>query len=251
VDLLHLAEFAWNNHHHSSINMTPFFANYGMHPTITDVPSVGQQDTPTRVKRLGELRLEIRKQIGKAQKEQERQYNKRREQEPQFNVGDKVYLATDHMVTDEGSKKLSNLRTGPFPITKRIGEGAYELKLPPHMKVHPVFNVTLLTKAEEDLIPTRKPAEPAPIIVEGHQEYEVKAIIDSNFLGRNLQYKVTYVGYGKEHNEWQFRDDLLEDLGRETLYDLEKVFYHHNPGAKRHSDRNKVRTKGKTTIKNK
>jgi hypothetical protein len=38
-DLLHMAEFAWNNHHHSSINMTPFFANHGMHPTITDVPS--------------------------------------------------------------------------------------------------------------------------------------------------------------------------------------------------------------------
>ena len=119
------------------------------------------------------------------------------------------------------------------------------------MKVHLVFNVTLLTKAEEDLIPGRKPTEPAPIIVEGHQEYEIEAIIDLNFLGRNLQYKVTYVGYGKEHNEWQFRDDLLEDLGQETLYDLEKIFYHHNPMAKKHSDRNKVRTKGKTTIKKK
>jgi len=120
AELLHLAEFAWNNHHHSSINMTPFFANYGMHPTMTDVPSAGQQDTPTCIKRLGELRLEIREQIGKAQKEQERQYNKRREQEPKFSIGDKVYLATDHMVTDEGSKKLSDLWTGPFQIIERI-----------------------------------------------------------------------------------------------------------------------------------
>jgi len=207
---------------------------------MTDVPSVGQQDTPTRIKRLAEIRLEIKEQIGKAQVEQKWQYDKRREQEPRLNIGDMVYLATDHMVTDEGSKKLSDLRTGPFPITEVVGEGAYWLRLPPHMKVHPVFNITLLTKAEEDLIPGRAPTEPAPIIVEGHQEYKVKSIINLNFLGRHLQYKVTYVGYGKEHNEWQFRDDLLEDLGWEALYDLEKIFYHHNPKAKKHSDRNKV-----------
>ena len=250
ADLLHLAEFAWNNHHHSSIRMTPFFANYGMHPTITNVPSAGQQDTPTRIKRLSELRLEIREQIGRAQEEQKHQYNKRRDQEARFKVGDKVYLATDHMVTDEGSKKLSDLRMGPFPVTEIIGEGAYWLKLPPHMKVHLVFNVTLLTKAE-DLIPGSAPTEPALIIVEGHQEYEIKSIINSNFSNRHFQYKVTYKGYGKEHDEWQFRDNLLEDLGHNTLYKLEKEFYHLNPKAKKHMDKNKGCTTGKTTIKKK
>jgi len=70
ADLLHLVEFAWNNHHHSLINMTPFFANYGMHPTMTDVLSAGQQDTPTRIRRLTKIREEIKGQIGKAQEEQ-------------------------------------------------------------------------------------------------------------------------------------------------------------------------------------
>jgi len=73
-------------------------------------------------------------------------------------VGDEVYLVTNHMVTDEGSKKLSDLRTGVFPITEKVGEGAYRLELPPHMKAYPVFNVTLLTKAEEDLIHTPSPS---------------------------------------------------------------------------------------------
>jgi len=231
--------------------MTPFYANYGMHPTMTDVPTAGQESMPVRIKRLLETRVEIKEQMEKAQREQKVQYDKKRAQEPVFKVGDMVYLATDHMVTDEGSKKLSDLRMGPFPVTRVMGEGTYELRLPPHIKAHPVFNVYLLTKAEEDPIPGRAPVEPAPIIVEGHQEYEIEAIIDSNFFGKHFQYKVTYVGYGKEHDEWQFRDDLLEDLGRETLYDLEKIFYHHNPGAKRHSDKNKVQTKGKTTIKKK
>ena len=35
-DYLHTAEFAYNNHHHPSIGMTPFYANYGYHPVYTD-----------------------------------------------------------------------------------------------------------------------------------------------------------------------------------------------------------------------
>ena len=50
ADLLHLAEFTWNNHHHSSLDMTPFYANYSMHPTMTDLPSKGQYDVPKRIK---------------------------------------------------------------------------------------------------------------------------------------------------------------------------------------------------------
>ena len=44
ADLLPTAEFAYNNHHHLSINTTPFFANYGYHPTLMNVPSAGQSD---------------------------------------------------------------------------------------------------------------------------------------------------------------------------------------------------------------
>jgi hypothetical protein len=46
VDLLLTAEFAYNNHHHLSINMTPFFANYGYHPTLTNMPSAAQSGEP-------------------------------------------------------------------------------------------------------------------------------------------------------------------------------------------------------------
>ena len=84
-------------------------------------------------------------------------------------------------------------------------EGTYELKLLPHMKVHPVFNISLLTKAEKDLIPGWTASEPAPIIVEGHQEYEIEKIIASNWFNKHFQYKVKYKGYvikrGMNHRE--------------------------------------------------
>ena len=249
ADLLHLAEFAWNNHHHSSLEMTPFYANYGMHPTMTDLPSEGQYDLPRRIQRLLETREEIKTQLAEAQQRQSETYNKHRNLEPEFKEGDKVYLSTKNLVTDEGSKKLSDLRTGPFTVLKKVGEGAYKLKLPKHMKLNPVFNVALLTRANPDPIDGRVPTEPAPIIVDGEEEYAIKKFLDLNWLGKHFQYKVTYEGYGKEHDEWLFRDDLLEDLGEESLLDFEEDFYRHHPKAKRHTDDIRIRQKGRRTIK--
>jgi len=201
TDLLHLAEFAWNNHHHLSLDMTPFFANYGMHPTMMDLPSEGQYDTPKRIKHLLETREQIKRELLRAQEQQETSYNKTRNQEPEFSVGDKVYLSTKNLVTNEGSKKLSDLRTGPFTILKKVGEGAYKLSLPKHMKVNLVFNVALLTKLSPDPILGRVQPKPAPIIIDGQEEYMIKKFLDSNWLGKHFQYKVTYEGYGKEHDE--------------------------------------------------
>jgi hypothetical protein len=48
ADLLLMVEFAYNNHHHPSIDMTPFFANYGYHPTLTNVPSTAQSGEPDK-----------------------------------------------------------------------------------------------------------------------------------------------------------------------------------------------------------
>ena len=251
VDLLHLAEFAWNNHHHSSLDMTPFYANYGMHPTMTDLPSEGQYDVPKRIKRLLETREQIKRELREAQQRQATTFDKGRNKDPELAPGDKVYLSTKNLVTDEGAKKLSNLCTGPFEVIRKVGDGAYKLKLPAHVKVHPVFNVALLTKWQPDPIVGRVQPEPAPIIVDGHEEYVIKKILDSNWLGKHFQYKVTYDGYGKEHDEWLFRDDMLEDLGAESLEDYEKEFYGKHPTAKRHTDEIRVRTKGKRSVRKK
>ncbi len=99
------------------------------------------------------------------------------------------------------------------------------------MRVNPNFNVRLLTLAKLDPIMRRAPSEPTLIVVDGHDEYIIQRFIDSNWLGKHFQYKVTYKGYGKEHDEWLFRDDLMEDLGRESLEDF-KEFYEQNQEAK-------------------
>jgi len=130
-----------------------------------------------------------------------------------------------------------------------VGEGAYKLLLLKHMKVNPVFHVTLLTRSSPDPILGQVQPEPTPIIVDGQEEYTIQKFLDSNWLGKHFQYKVTYEGYGKEHDEWLFRDDLLEDLGAESLEDYETQFYAKHPMAKHHTDEIRVRTKGQRSIK--
>jgi len=159
-----MAEFAWNNHHHSSLEMMPFFTNYGMHLTMTDLPLISQYGTPKRIKRILESQEQIREQLLKAQEQQVCQYDKKRDQEPEFKVGEKVYLSTGNLITNEGPKKLSNLRLGAFTVLKKVGEGACKLRLLPHMKVNPTFNVSLLMQHKPDLIIGGAPSEPAPVI---------------------------------------------------------------------------------------
>jgi len=114
-----------------------------------------------------------------------------------------------------------------------------------------VFNVSLLTRANPDPIPGRAPAEPAPVIVDGHEEYHVEKLIASNWRNGHFQYKVSWRGYGKEHDGWLNREDLLEDLGQESLEDYEQEFFMVHPAAKRHTDVERIRTKGKRSLKRK
>jgi transposase InsO family protein len=44
VEWLPLAEFAYNNHTHPTTGTSPFYANYGYHPTMSNVPSEGQKE---------------------------------------------------------------------------------------------------------------------------------------------------------------------------------------------------------------
>ena len=46
VDLLPMVEFAYNNHHHPSIDTTPFFVNYEYHLTLMNILSAGQSGEP-------------------------------------------------------------------------------------------------------------------------------------------------------------------------------------------------------------
>ena len=68
----------------------------------------------------------------------------------EYNVGDFVFLKVSpmHGVTRFGIKgKLAPRYVRPFEISKRIGDMAYRLRLPPQLcHVHDVFHIWILKK---------------------------------------------------------------------------------------------------------
>ena len=107
ADLLLRAEFAYNNHHHPSIDTTPFFANYGYHLTLTNVPSAGQSGKSNeRICRIHETQEECKHAIERSQEISKRVYDKWKNENPGFEVGDSVWLEATNLSTDEPSPKL-------------------------------------------------------------------------------------------------------------------------------------------------
>jgi len=90
----------------------------------------------------------------KAAQDRQKSYADNRRRPLEFEIGDKVFLkvASWKQVLRFGLKgKLALRYVGPFEVTKRIEPVAYRLALPPHLaKIHDVFHVSLLRKAEVD-----------------------------------------------------------------------------------------------------
>jgi molybdopterin converting factor small subunit len=165
VDLLPVAEFAYNNTFQESIHQTLFFANYGYHPRF-DSLNLSLAKNPVAqdlVTRLLEIHKDMKARLVEAQEWQKRNVDKSRKQNPNISVGDKIWLLHRNMKTRRPSDKLDYCRLGPFRVSKQVNEVAYRLDLPSSMKIHPVFHVSLLEPYRESTIPRRLPAPPPSI----------------------------------------------------------------------------------------
>ena len=57
-------------------------------------------------------------------------YDQRRTSAPEYQPGDRVYLSASNIHTTRPSQKLSHQRLRPFPVIRKIRNGAYCLHLP-------------------------------------------------------------------------------------------------------------------------
>ena len=107
---------------------------------------------------MTDVLTEAKAALLKSKDEMAKYYDQRRTPTPDYQPGDKVYLDTSDIHMTRPSQKLSHKRLGPFSIDRKVGNGAYRLRLPFSIsRVHPVFNVVKLTRAPEDPIPGRRP----------------------------------------------------------------------------------------------
>jgi len=86
--------------------------------------------------------------LAKSKDDMKLYYNRKRTLALEFKAGDMVFLDASDIQTTQPSCKLSHQRLGPFPIVSQVGNGAYQLCLPPSMdRLHPIFNVVQLSLA--------------------------------------------------------------------------------------------------------
>jgi len=130
--------------------MSPFYANYGYHPraTLKILPDQ-RHENPAAEAYINHVRWvhkELRGTLERAQARYKKEFDRNAAPAPEFSVGDLVWLNRCNIETTRPSQKLDQKRLGPFEIVNVVGESkaAFELKLPSHWRIHPVFHASLL-----------------------------------------------------------------------------------------------------------
>ena len=213
---LDAAEYAYNNSKQASTGHTPFFLNGGAHPA-TAIPhassSGGSSNDAAEVfMQRREAALENAKcNLEKAQSTQKKHADKHRIQ-VSYTVGEKVLLSTAHLNNEHKAEKLLARFIGPFTITRKVNEVAYELALPPHMRIHKVFHVARLKKwkqADAKMFASREVlVRPAPEYHHGQQEWAVERVIGKRMRGRQVQYLVQWLGYPLSESTWESAQNM-------------------------------------------
>jgi len=203
-----MAEFAYNNGYQESIKRTPFFANYGINPEYQTIGHL-MQGKITPLEDMSQLHDTLQAEMKEAQLRHKEYYDAGRKPDPNLQSGDMVWLLPRNIRTTRPCKKLDYNKIGPFKILAKIGGRAYKLDLPPSMKIHNTFHISLLELYNNDKLPSQKTEPPPPIIIEGEPEYELEQIVDSRLHYGKLQYRAKWTRYSPEQDKaWYPYDDF-------------------------------------------
>ena len=130
-----------------------------------------------------------------------------------WSEGQQVWLEAKNLSLMHGSSKLASRHHSPFKILHVISTVAYELELPKHWKIYPVFHASLLTPYVETVVHGSNFLQPPPDIIDGQEEYEVEQILSHQTFGhqKQLQYLVKWQGYLSSDNTWELAENLHAD----------------------------------------
>lgn len=227
---LGLAEFAYNDSVNATTGQTPFYLMRGRHPLtpLTLFLKPGSEKLAPGGAFAARLQEDISRAKAAMQAAQERQarYANRGRRDYQFKVGDKAWLASSHLRLPQAAnagRKLQPRYYGPYPVVKVVSPVAYELKLPPQLKLHPVIHIDQLKPNRDGSseFPDRPEYEapPPPDLIDGEEHYRVEAFINHTWQkppgGQAPLLKFTVKWEGRETSK-EWASDLEEDLDPES-----------------------------------
>ena len=238
VDYLPLAEFAYNNATHEGTRTSPFYANYGYHPTFSNrfsnmvtVPAASQF-----ANHITRVREELASELMHARDVAKRKYDQNRSSPPSFLVGDRVMLLRRNLKTNRPSEKLDFRKIGPFKIAKKLSDNVYQLQLPATMaRLHPVFNVNLL---EPYISPSEFPGRSDhPPLTTPHVDndsapgFAIKEFLDVRRVGRRFDYFIDFADRPQTERAWVPLSDIPT-----TYNEALERFHRRNPQLHRPAD---------------
>jgi hypothetical protein len=228
-EYLPLVEFAYNNTHHSSLGMTPFSALYGQEVVspVTWCDPVGRVEiSKEMLDNMEDQSKKIKINLRKAQSRQ-KSYADRARSSRSFEVGDRVWLRVRPRKSTLSTGKYSKLSPrycGPFRVLKRIGEVAYKLELPDHVRVHDVFHVSLLKPYVPDTF--LRLDDSISIDESGSFAVTPEYLIEARtkqLRGRAVrEYLVKWTIYPIEEASWVSEEELRKDFPNEVRF-----FFHY------------------------
>jgi hypothetical protein len=196
VQLLPVAQIAYNQSPTTSTGTSPFYANYGFEPRDISGAMGESSDNPSatwRAKEMQELHENLRLDLTFRRQQMVKYANRKRLGGPILEGGDKVYLLRRNIKSKKPSKKLDAVKLGPFKIRRQKGPVSYELELPRRMRIHPVFHISLLEPAAPDAMLQEDVRDIDPEIQE--PIYQVERIIKDRTIRNQKQYLVRWEGY--------------------------------------------------------
>jgi len=179
---LETAEFAYNNKAHSSTQTSPFKANYGQDPRMGFKERKKEKYAGAEkfVEKMKEIQEEAKAALKKAQEDMRKYADRKRSDVDEYKVGDLVMLSTKdlkYQMVGRRTEKLTERFVGPYKIKEIISSNTVKLELPSIVRIHPVVNVSRIYRYIGQ-VKGQKKKQPAPVIIEGKEEWEVERILN-------------------------------------------------------------------------
>ncbi len=223
VNYLGLAEFQYNNTFHDATQTSPFFANYGFHPSFSPIPGrIHNPATSKLTSHLNSIRDELHAELEMAQDTTKRYYNSKCSQAPLFRPGDFMMVLHQNIQSTRPSGKLDFWKIGPFKILHEVGKNAYHLLLPPSFsRLHLVFNVNLL---KQYMDPTQyagclniaHPTMDPQLMLSSENPLKIRKLLDVRKIGWRFEYLVEQLDKPISETSWFLLSDILNSYD-ETL----------------------------------
>jgi hypothetical protein len=199
---LAFVEYAYNNSHHDSINMSSFQTLYveliKWKNTIQIATNVEIFAVKLRAKQTLFMRLQLEKSWLSVSAKQSKYYDAKHISKV-YAIEDKMYLCVKNIKSIKSSKKLDYKYYESYNINMLINKQSYRLKLSANMrKIHNVFHVFLLESCKD----LAEKKQTSFIYVNDEKQWKIEQILNSRKYRKKFQYYIKWLNWNDIHNKW-------------------------------------------------